>query len=435
MTNETLTAPSSTDKKIATRETRVVVDQGPLANLFDTARFEHMHRIATVMAGASLIPDHMWKDKSGPLEPAMVQANCFLVVNQSVRWGFDPFAVVPCTYVVGGKLGFEGKLVAAVINARANLKHNLSYSFSGTKGKDDFTVTVSGTLEGEDEPRTITMSVGEAKTDNKMWTRDPEQKLVYSGATKWARRHCPEIILGVTTDDDLERMGESQGFDHAKQVNEPVRPAFKRKLEPETLQIESATLPPNTKEAGSSQVTQPLDRGNAVGSESTGASNAAAPKTSGGSKSKRDDVAPSGGGSTAPVASDIKPSSAAAPAGEASPFADKPVSTDLGGKHEVAKKPGSEALSTTSAQPVQAALLPASAEDESQDQSGPLLKKIRDAMKSYDIPEDKVLSWAKEQAILPKRSSLSLDDLSDNILGLMVNSIDNLVKPYAEGVQ
>jgi hypothetical protein len=53
------------------------------------------------------------------------------------------------------------------------------------------------------------LSVGQAKTSNKMWTSDPDQKLVYSGATKWARRHCPEIMLGVLTDQDLEVMREN----------------------------------------------------------------------------------------------------------------------------------------------------------------------------------------------------------------------------------
>lgn len=186
------------------REIRVVEDSGPLANLFDSARFEHLLRIASVMAGASLIPDHMWKDKSGNLPPEMVRGNCFLVVNQAIRWGMDPFAVVPCTYVVGGKLGFEGKLVAAVVNSKAPIKSSLDYEFSGTKGTDNFTVRVFATLKGEDKPREIKLSVGEAKTDNKMWVKDPEQKLVYSGATKWARRHCPEIILGVLTEEDLE---------------------------------------------------------------------------------------------------------------------------------------------------------------------------------------------------------------------------------------
>jgi hypothetical protein len=182
---------------------RVVQDSGPLAHLMDTARFEHLQRIALIMATASLIPDHL---KGHNQQQTL--GNCFLVVNQSLRWGLDPFAVAAETYQVGGKLGFQGKLIAALVNARANLKGKLRYEFSGTG--DGRTVTVVGQFEDEAEDRTVQLSVGQAKTKNAMWVNDADQKLIYSAATKWARRHCPEVLLGVLTDDDLDRIAENK---------------------------------------------------------------------------------------------------------------------------------------------------------------------------------------------------------------------------------
>lgn len=206
-------AKTSTALAPAQPQRMVVHDEGPLAYLFDTAKFDHMYRIAQILARASLIPEHLKaKPRTDITDPKLrweteqlqTTANCLLVVNQSVRWGFDPFAVAPETYVVKGKLGFQGKLVAAVINARAGLKEPLNYTFTGA-GLDR-EVTVHGWCSGEAQERTITMTVRQGKTDNDMWTKDPDQKLCYSGATKWARRHRPEIMLGVLTDDDLERM-------------------------------------------------------------------------------------------------------------------------------------------------------------------------------------------------------------------------------------
>lgn len=202
-----------------------------MANLFDTARFEHMFRIAEAMAAASLIPEHLRGTKKGgvftPFSNTETKANCFLVVNQSVRWGMDPFAVAPETYVVGGKLAYQGKLIAAVINARAGLAGRLKYSFSGTKGKDDFTITVAGKFHGDDDASEITLSVGDAKTENQMWRKDPEQKLVYSGAVKWARRYCPEVVLGIVTDDDLERIALTEAKPaQAREVS--PRPKFEK---------------------------------------------------------------------------------------------------------------------------------------------------------------------------------------------------------------
>lgn len=200
-TNDLATAPTTR----APKEIRVVHDDGPLAHLMDSARFEHLQRIALLMATASLIPNHLRGES-----PQETLGNCFLVVNQALRWGLDPFAVAAETYSVQGKLGFQGKLIAALVNARANIVGKLRYEFKG-KG-DERTVTVIGRFEDEDQERTVDLSVGQAKTSNKMWQTDADQKLIYSAATKWARRHCPEVLLGVLIDDDLEHIEENRSI-------------------------------------------------------------------------------------------------------------------------------------------------------------------------------------------------------------------------------
>lgn len=239
MSEDTQTITKPTSK----REIRVVEDNSAIANLMDTARFEHMFRIANAMAAASLIPEHLvGKKKGGEIThftAEEVRANCFLIVNQSLRWGFDPFAVMPETYVVGGKLGYQGKLIAAVVNSRANLEGRLRYSFTGTKGTPGFTITVTGTFRGDAKPSEVTLSVEQAKTQNDMWTKDPEQKLIYSGAVRWARRHCPEIVLGVYTDDDLDRIAEREA---AGRVIESA-PKFAPRVQAEQ---ETAPEPPQT---------------------------------------------------------------------------------------------------------------------------------------------------------------------------------------------
>lgn len=207
------TATNDTDKGLSApqpkREVKVVHDDGPLAHIFDTARFEQLQRVAAILAAGSLTPSHLvvtyMKDGQKLVDETATKANCFRVANQAIRWGFDPFAVADASYVVGGKLGYEGKLVAAVINARAGVVRPLRYEHSGSG--DGRKVLVIGRLQGEDEDRTVELTVGQAKTKNDMWTKDPDQKLCYSGAIRWARRHKPEVIMGVLTDDDLDRIG------------------------------------------------------------------------------------------------------------------------------------------------------------------------------------------------------------------------------------
>lgn len=226
----------------------IVQDTSAVGYLMDTARFEHCYRIAKLMASASLIPEHLKLTGSGQnkrqLEPDQIAANCFMIVNQALRWGFDPFAVAPETYVVGGKLAYQGKLVMAAINSLAGLEERLSFAFTGKAGNPDFTITVSGRFKGESEARTVTVSVAQARTDNQMWTKDPEQKLVYTGSIKWARRHCPEVVMGIMLEDELDvgAMREASG-----RVVPDTNPYVETATAPEVA--DTQTAPPKPKRA------------------------------------------------------------------------------------------------------------------------------------------------------------------------------------------
>lgn len=193
------------------REVRVVVDSAPV---FDTARFEHMQRIAMVMAESSMMPDSLQYVKGDDGKPVelpfkRVVANCFMIVNQAERWKFDPFAVAQCASVVHGKLMWEGKLVSAVLDA--NLGVRLKYVFTGEKDSTPqnrkLGVVVSGTIPGETEPRTIEGTVADwHKGDKSPWAHPGawKRQLRYMGAREWARAHAPAIMLGVIADDEVD---------------------------------------------------------------------------------------------------------------------------------------------------------------------------------------------------------------------------------------
>lgn len=193
--------------------------------ILDTARFEHMQRIATIMAGSSLIPDSLRVAGSGDnkyeLPAATVVANCFLIVNQSVRWGMDPFAVASSTSVVHGRLMYEGKLVAAVLESKLGLQ--LKYEFgtwnASTETLDlskegqgeSLGVRVSGQRQGDAEPVFIEGAVSIWKTTgaNSPWRPGAfKRQLRYRGAREWSRAYSSGLMLGVITDDELDVLAE-----------------------------------------------------------------------------------------------------------------------------------------------------------------------------------------------------------------------------------
>jgi hypothetical protein len=198
-------------------------------SIFDDGTFIGIMRVAEAMAASPLVPESLRTEKKGgnvtALSPEQVKANCFLVTEQAQRWGISPFAAIACASNIYGRLMWEGKLVAGVLEAKLGVRLNYEYSGQG----DAMTVTVSGILPGEDTPRTVAGKVSDWKTDQ--WKSSAyEQRLAYRGAREWARRHAPSIMLGVVTEDEMEEpkirtaKGTVIGSDNSGEEIDPFTP-------------------------------------------------------------------------------------------------------------------------------------------------------------------------------------------------------------------
>jgi hypothetical protein len=64
-------------------------------------------------------------------------------------------------------------------------------------------VRVFGRIRGEQEDRDVDVKLSDAKTDNRHWATQPDQQLAYHGARVWARRHMPELMLGVYSPEEM----------------------------------------------------------------------------------------------------------------------------------------------------------------------------------------------------------------------------------------
>lgn len=154
---------------------------------------------------------------------------CMAVALQAMEWELSPFAVASKSYAVNGAIAYEAQLIAAVVNTRSGIKGRLRYRYEGTGG--DMTCTVTGVLDG-DECEYTTPPIGSITVKNSpLWKSDPQQQLGYFAARSWARRHCPEVILGVYDRDEAEQF---RGPDNAKDVT-PESPVMAR------LRAQSAT--------------------------------------------------------------------------------------------------------------------------------------------------------------------------------------------------
>lgn len=165
-------------------------NQGGSAALVPRSMSEAMD-LATMMAKTGFLAREL-----------QTPGGALFVVEQSMRWNMSPFAVAMETSFIQGKPMFSGKIVAAAVVSMGAVSGRLSYEYSG-KG-DDRTVIVRGTVRGESEPREVIVRAGDAKTNNKVWVSQQDQQLAYHGARVWARRHTPEVMLGVWAPEEFD---------------------------------------------------------------------------------------------------------------------------------------------------------------------------------------------------------------------------------------
>jgi hypothetical protein len=185
------------------RATIVVEDPVPV---FDTATFEHMSRVALAMGKASLMPKHL---RGANTEEAI--ANAFLIVNMAYQLKVDPFRLAQSSYELHGKIGFEGKLMHAVVERLVGQGFEFEYTGSG----DNREITVTNRRRIDGTVRSIRGTVGQWKTYEKdgktvkgNWRLDPDKQLRYRGIMEWARAWEPGVITGVMTDDELSNLEE-----------------------------------------------------------------------------------------------------------------------------------------------------------------------------------------------------------------------------------
>ncbi len=212
--------------------------------VFDTARFEHMWRVAIAMAKASVLPDAL---REGGSQDAII-GNCFQIINQAFAWDLEPFALAQTAFKVHGKFGYPGLVFSAVIDGDPKMAEKLDYQYYGDEGTEGRGVVVSGRLEHHKVSKTIKGTVKMWRTFNKdgskvnaAWLDDPDQMLAYRGARVWAKRYNPARIMGAYADEDSEETRAANATDithKAVEVVAPEKPA-------ETLPSETSEKQPD----------------------------------------------------------------------------------------------------------------------------------------------------------------------------------------------
>lgn len=186
-------------------EERSLADVTVEADGFHAANLAAIYRLGKLYAGSEMVPvDYRGKPN-----------DCAIVCQMAVRWRLDPFQVFSQVYFVHGKPGLEAKLMVTLLNKSGVLKGRLRYKFDGEG--DGYGCRALGTdaLSGEEVvgPKvdwSMVKKEGWLSKNGSKWQSMPEVMFHYRAAALFCRLHYPDIMMGLSTTDELQDIGESR---------------------------------------------------------------------------------------------------------------------------------------------------------------------------------------------------------------------------------
>lgn len=220
-----------------------------LAIMLDPLMFERAKQIAVYMSKADgFTPPHLIGK----------QEACFAVVTRALTWKLDPFAVAQATYSTpGGKVGYEGKLVQAILENSGHIDGPVRFEHYGDwsrvkgkfairksdKGKDyavatwtredaqGLGVTVKAKVRGETELREWPLDLDQCfPLNSTLWATDPKTQICYTAVRRFGSVAAPGLMMGVPFDrEDWD--DETARVSRAKDVTPPASANGKSKLD------------------------------------------------------------------------------------------------------------------------------------------------------------------------------------------------------------
>ena len=118
----------------------------------------------------------------------------------------NPVLALQNLQVINGRPGFSASFAIGLANERGPFKGPITWSSEGQG--DNLKVTAHATVKATGEVVAVTCSMEMAKAEG--WTKNPkyrsipEQMLKYRSATWLIRLHCPEVLMGLSSSEELE---------------------------------------------------------------------------------------------------------------------------------------------------------------------------------------------------------------------------------------
>lgn len=182
-----------------TNETAVTNTTSPgNLSIFESGdRFEHFQRVAKALAASDLVPQQF----KGNIP------NTLIALDMADRLKANPLAVMQSIYVVHGKPSWAATFIIAQINSCGKFSP-VRYEMTG-EGDKKTCVAWAKELDNGERIEGPEVSIAMAKAEGwydrngSKWKTMPDLMLRYRAATLFGRLYCPELMMGMRTDDEV----------------------------------------------------------------------------------------------------------------------------------------------------------------------------------------------------------------------------------------
>ncbi len=206
-------------------------------------RLEYLWSLAERIGSSSLVPESLRTEGNSNNKTALTReqviANVFAVCEQADRWNQSPFALLQCAAIVHGKLGFEGKVISAVLEANFGIV--LHHYYTGDPRSEAYHLYLSDRPLPEDVVSQLkpgirvpgykimdgSVSAWKTSGNGSPWKPDTYAKmLVYRGSREWARIYKPAAVMGVLADDELLEVRMERDAQRARDISPSLATRF-----------------------------------------------------------------------------------------------------------------------------------------------------------------------------------------------------------------
>lgn len=128
---------------------------------------------------------------------------CLAVAIKAHHLGFEPFSFASKCYLVNDQLAYEGQLIHAIITRRGPFVKRPTVSYSGEgQARKCHVILHMAEPDGDKEYESPELQkINPRKSP--LWVSDPDQQLHYYSVRAAARRHCPDVILGMYDPEEM----------------------------------------------------------------------------------------------------------------------------------------------------------------------------------------------------------------------------------------